>query len=77
MSMSDPISDMLTRIRNAQLAEKVADLRQLNRQVTTAFAKVIQSGGQELDLGDKKVTAALQAALANMALPPGGRARMH
>ena len=61
----------------AQLAEKVADLRQLNRQVTTAFAKVIQSGGQELDLGDKKVTAALQAALANMALPPGGRARMH
>jgi ATP-dependent Lon protease len=50
-----------------QLAEQVnIDLRALNRLVTTAFAKAIQSGAHELDLGDRKVTAALKSALEKM-----------
>lgn len=53
-----------------QLAEKTdIDLRQLNRLVTTAFAKVTQSGGQELDIGDRNVTAALKATLERMSKP--------
>lgn len=53
-----------------QLAEQTnIDLRQLNRLVMTAFAKVIQSGGQELDIGDRNVTAALKATLEKMSKP--------
>lgn len=53
-----------------QLAERTEyDLRQLNRFVTTAFAKVLQLGGQELDLGDPTVAAVLKAALERMSKP--------
>jgi small subunit ribosomal protein S8 len=44
MSMSDPISDMLTRIRNAQLAEKVS-VTMPNSKIKIAIAKVLQDEG--------------------------------
>lgn len=50
-----------------QLAEQVnIDLRGLNRLVTTAYAKAIQSGAQVLDLGDRKVAAVLKSVLEKM-----------
>lgn len=53
-----------------QLAEQAnIDLRALNRLVTTAFARAIQSGALELDLGDRKVTVALRSALEKMSRP--------
>ena len=44
MSMSDPISDMLTRIRNAQLAEK-ATVRMPSSKLKAAIAEVLKSEG--------------------------------
>ena len=44
MSMSDPISDMLTRIRNAQLAEKVTVVMPSSK-LKVAIAKVLQEEG--------------------------------
>jgi small subunit ribosomal protein S8 len=44
MSMSDPISDMLTRIRNAQMAEKV-NVRMPSSKLKVAIAKVLQDEG--------------------------------
>lgn len=44
MSMSDPISDMLTRIRNAQLAEK-ATVRMPSSKLKVAIAEVLKSEG--------------------------------
>jgi len=44
MSMSDPISDMLTRIRNAQLAEK-ATVSMPSSKLKAAIAKVLQDEG--------------------------------
>jgi len=44
MSMTDPISDMLTRIRNAQLAEK-ADVRMPSSKVKASIAQVLQDEG--------------------------------
>jgi len=44
MSMSDPISDMLTRIRNAQMAEKVSVVMPLSK-IKLAIAKVLQAEG--------------------------------
>ena len=44
MSMSDPISDMLTRIRNAQLAEKVS-VSIPSSKLKTAIAKVLLDEG--------------------------------
>ena len=40
MSMSDPIADMLTRIRNAQLAEKLDDGRKV---------RIFKSNGEVVD----------------------------
>jgi len=40
MSMSDPIADMLTRIRNAQAVEKVA-VSMPSSKVKVAIAKVL------------------------------------
>jgi small subunit ribosomal protein S8 len=42
--MSDPISDMLTRIRNAQMAEKVTVVMPSSK-LKTAIAKVLQDEG--------------------------------
>ena len=44
MSMSDPISDMLTRIRNAQMAEKVTVVMPSSK-LKAAIAKVLQDEG--------------------------------
>ncbi len=44
MSMSDPISDMLTRIRNAQMAEKVT-VSMPSSKIKAAIAKVLQDEG--------------------------------
>jgi small subunit ribosomal protein S8 len=44
MSMSDPISDMLTRIRNAQLAEK-ASVAMPSSKLKVAIAQVLQDEG--------------------------------
>ena len=44
MSMSDPIADMLTRIRNAQMAEKVTVVMPSSK-IKVAIAKVLQDEG--------------------------------
>jgi small subunit ribosomal protein S8 len=44
MSMSDPIADMLTRIRNAQMAEKVT-VEMPSSKLKVALAKVLQDEG--------------------------------
>lgn len=44
MSMSDPISDMLTRIRNAQMAEK-ASVAMPSSRLKVAIAKVLKDEG--------------------------------
>jgi small subunit ribosomal protein S8 len=44
MSMSDPIADMLTRIRNGQQTEKVA-VRMPSSKLKTAIAQVLQDEG--------------------------------
>jgi small subunit ribosomal protein S8 len=44
MSMSDPISDMLTRIRNAQMAEK-ASVVMPSSKLKVAIAKVLKDEG--------------------------------
>jgi len=44
MSMTDPIADMLTRIRNAQLAEK-AEVRMPSSKVKASIAKVLKDEG--------------------------------
>ncbi len=44
MSMSDPISDMLTRIRNAQLAEK-ASVAMPSSKLKVAIAEVLKAEG--------------------------------
>ena len=44
MSMSDPISDMLTRIRNAQMAEKNT-VKMPSSKLKVAIAKVLQDEG--------------------------------
>lgn len=50
MSMSDPISDMLTRIRNAQLAEKTS-VAMPSSKVKVAIAKVLKDEGYIDDFG--------------------------
>lgn len=44
MSMTDPIADMLTRIRNAQLAEK-AEVRMPSSKLKISIAKVLKDEG--------------------------------
>lgn len=44
MSMTDPIADMLTRIRNAQMAEK-AEVRMPSSKVKVSIAKVLRDEG--------------------------------
>ncbi len=44
MSMSDPIADMLTRIRNAQMAEKIT-VSMPSSKLKVALAKVLQDEG--------------------------------
>ncbi|HCZ14675.1 MAG TPA: 30S ribosomal protein S8 [Accumulibacter sp.] len=50
MSMSDPISDMLTRIRNAQMARK-ASVAMPSSKVKIAIAQVLKDEGYVEDFG--------------------------
>jgi small subunit ribosomal protein S8 len=50
MSMSDPISDMLTRIRNAQMASK-ASVAMPSSKVKIAIAQVLKDEGYVEDFG--------------------------
>ena len=54
MSMSDPISDMLTRIRNAQSAEK-AVVSMPSSKVKVAIAKVLKYEGYVEDFAVREV----------------------
>ena len=44
MSMSDPIADMLTRIRNAQMVQKVSVVMPASK-LKTAIAEVLKAEG--------------------------------
>ncbi|MGD8680702.1 MAG: 30S ribosomal protein S8 [Lysobacterales bacterium] len=54
MSMSDPISDMLTRIRNAQAVQKKTVVIPASK-VKTGIAKVLKDEGYINDFRDQKV----------------------
>ena len=54
MSMSDPIADMLTRIRNAQATEKVSVAIPASK-VKTAIAKVLKDEGYIEDFANRTV----------------------
>jgi small subunit ribosomal protein S8 len=54
MSMSDPISDMLTRIRNAQAVQK-ATVNIPASKVKTGIAKVLKDEGYITDFRDSEV----------------------
>ncbi len=57
MSMSDPIADMLTRIRNAQLSEKTSVVMPASK-LKAAIAQVLKDEGYVEDFaGSRKRTA--------------------
>ena len=64
MSMSDPIADMLTRIRNAQLAEKLSVAMPSSR-VKTSIAQVLKDEGyiEEFKVRDEDGKSPLEIAL--------------
>jgi small subunit ribosomal protein S8 len=64
MSMSDPIADMLTRIRNAQMAEK-ASVSMPSSKVKVALAEVLKSEGyiEDLRVTDEGGKATLELSL--------------
>lgn len=64
MSMSDPIADMLTRIRNAQLAEKLSVAMPSSR-VKASIAQVLKDEGyiEEFKVRDEEGKPILEIAL--------------
>lgn len=64
MSMSDPIADMLTRIRNAQLAEKLSVVMPSSR-VKASIAQVLKDEGyiEEFKVRDEEGKPVLEIAL--------------
>ena len=64
MSMSDPIADMLTRIRNAQLAEKLSVAMPSSR-VKASIAQVLKDEGyiEEFKVRDEGGKSTLEIAL--------------
>ena len=54
MSMSDPIADMLTRIRNAQLARK-KNVKMPNSRIKISIAKVLKDEGYIDDFSVKNI----------------------
>jgi small subunit ribosomal protein S8 len=64
MSMSDPIADMLTRIRNAQLAEKLSVAMPSSR-VKASIAQVLKDEGyiEEFKVRDENGKSTLEIAL--------------
>jgi small subunit ribosomal protein S8 len=63
MSMSDPIADMLTRIRNAQMTEKVS-VAMPSSQLKVAIAKVLKDEGYIEDFRVAGESAKLQLEIA-------------
>jgi small subunit ribosomal protein S8 len=55
MSMSDPIADMLTRIRNAQIVEK-ASVRMPSSKLKIAIAQVLKDEGYIDDFAVREAT---------------------
>jgi small subunit ribosomal protein S8 len=55
MSMSDPIADMLTRIRNAQLSEKIS-VRMPSSKLKKAIAQVLKDEGYIEDFAVREVS---------------------
>ena len=64
MSMSDPIADMLTRIRNAQLAEKLSVAMPSSR-VKASIAQVLKDEGyiEDFKIRDEDGKSTLEVAL--------------
>jgi len=64
MSMSDPIADMLTRIRNAQLAEKLSVAMPSSR-VKASIAQVLKDEGyiEQFKVRDEEGKSVLEIAL--------------
>ncbi|MGH8728085.1 MAG: 30S ribosomal protein S8 [Burkholderiales bacterium] len=62
MSMTDPISDMLTRIRNGQRAQKVKISMPLSK-LKTAIAQVLKDEGYIEDFAVKSETRSLEIGL--------------
>ena len=64
MSMSDPIADMLTRIRNAQLAEKLSVAMPTSR-LKASIAQVLKDEGyiEEFKIRDEDGKSTLEIAL--------------
>ena len=64
MSMSDPIADMLTRIRNAQMTEKVS-VAMPSSQLKVAIAKVLKDEGyiEDFRVGGEQAKPQLEIAL--------------
>jgi len=64
MSMSDPIADMLTRIRNAQLAEKLSVAMPSSR-VKASIAQVLKDEGyiEDFKVRDESGKSSLEIAL--------------
>jgi len=64
MSMSDPIADMLTRIRNAQMTEKVT-VAMPSSQLKVAIAKVLKDEGyiEDFRVGGEQAKPQLEIAL--------------
>ena len=64
MSMSDPIADMLTRIRNAQMAEKVS-VAMPSSSLKVAIAKVLKDEGyiDDFRVGGEEKKPQLEVAL--------------
>jgi small subunit ribosomal protein S8 len=54
MSMSDPIADMLTRIRNGQSAGKKS-IKQPSSKLKLSIAKVLKDEGYIADFSDEKI----------------------
>ena len=81
MAMSDPIADMLTRIRNAQLAEK-ASVSMPSSKLKVAIAAVLKDEGYvedfavreaegkaTLDIALKSITPAVRSSSVSSAFP--------
>ena len=62
MSMQDPISDMLTRIRNGQLAGKVSVMMPMSKQ-KSAIAEVLKQQGYIRDFAAEDVEGKAQLAV--------------
>ena len=68
MSMTDPIADMLTRIRNGQAAAK-AQVSMPSSTVKTAIAQVFVDPGVIIDIADNNILPAIIIQVGNQRLP--------